>query len=40
MAYTLSHSTSLFLWWIFWKIESCKLFAQAGQKSFWSLPPE
>jgi hypothetical protein len=38
--YTLSHSISPFLWWVFFKIESRELFAQAGFESwfFWSLP--
>jgi hypothetical protein len=40
-AYTLSHSTSPFLWFFFWYWVS-RLFAQAGLEpwSSWSLPPE
>jgi hypothetical protein len=42
LAYTLNHSFSPFLWWVFFKIGSHKLFAQAGFEpgSSWSLPPE
>jgi hypothetical protein len=38
----LSHSTSPFLWWVFFEIGSHKLFAWAVFKlrSSWSLPPE
>jgi hypothetical protein len=41
-AYTLTHSSSSFLWWIFFKIESPELFAWAGfeLQSSWSLPPQ
>jgi hypothetical protein len=41
-AYTLNHSTSPFLWWVFIKIVSWELFVQAGfePQSSWSLPPE
>jgi hypothetical protein len=41
-AYTLSHSTHHFLWWVFIEIESQELFPQAGFKppSAWSLPPD
>jgi hypothetical protein len=41
-AFTLSHSTSSFLWETFLEIGSLKLFAQAGfePRSSWSLPPE
>jgi hypothetical protein len=40
--YSLSHSTSLFLWWVFFEIGFQELFAQAGFElwSSWSLPPE
>jgi hypothetical protein len=41
-AYTLSHSTSPFLWWAFIKIRSLQLFAWIGfePQSSWSLSPE
>jgi hypothetical protein len=41
-AYTLSSSSNPFLWWVFFKIGSRKLFAQADFElwSSWSLPPE
>jgi hypothetical protein len=35
-AYTLSHSTTPFLWWIFFKIGSRKLFSQADFEP-WSF---
>jgi hypothetical protein len=41
-AYTLSHSSNPFLWWVFLKIGSQEPFAQATfeLRSSWSLPPE
>jgi hypothetical protein len=39
-AYTLSHSTNHFLWWVFFEIGSHELFPRAGFEhwSSWSLP--
>jgi hypothetical protein len=41
-AYTMSHSTSPFLEWVFFEIGSHELFAQIGfeLQSSWSLLPE
>jgi hypothetical protein len=41
-AYTLSQSSSPFLWWVFSRWDLQELFAQAGFElwSSWSLPPE